>query len=123
MATALILTDNAAEAFHCQQILIDLFDKVRACNTVGGAARELAESSPDLVIVFGLQGFSGQASKAAAQVISGPIPTVLMCPGLHVVGSTDPERSVRVVPPLNRTNTFKALDALGLAGLVKPIHP
>ncbi|MBM5458906.1 hypothetical protein H8F21_15170 [Pseudomonas sp. P66] len=119
MATALILTDDASEAFNTQQILCDLFDKIRACNTVVGALKEMADSKPDLVIVLGLQGFSGQPLAAAAQVIADETPTVLMCAGLQVVGRREPARSVRVVPPLNLTNTFKAIHELGLAGIVK----
>lgn len=118
MATALILTDVASEAFHTQQILSDFFDRVRACNTVAGALEEVADSKPDLVIVFGLVGFSSQPINAFAQVITGSTPAMLMCVGPQIVGNGEPERSVRVVPPLNQTNVVKAIHELGLAGIV-----
>ncbi|SBW84287.1 hypothetical protein PVE_R2G0258 [Pseudomonas veronii 1YdBTEX2] len=118
MATALILTDVASEAFHTQQILSDFFDKVRACNTLAGALREMADSKPDLVIVFGLEGFSSQPFKASALVITDSTASMLMCVGPQVVGNGEPERSVRIVPPLNMTNVVKAIHELGLAGIV-----
>ncbi|WP_116827407.1 MULTISPECIES: hypothetical protein [Pseudomonas syringae group] len=118
MARALILTDVASEAFHTQQILSDFFDRVRACNTVAGALEEIAESKPDLVIVFGLEGFSSQPFKALAQVITDTTPAMLMCVGPQVVGNGEPERSMIVIPPLNQTNVVKAIHELGLAGIV-----
>lgn len=118
MATALILTDVPSEAFHTQQILSDFFDRVRACNTVAGALEEMADSKPDLVIVFGLEGFSSQPFKASAKVITDRTPAMLMCVGPQVVGNGEPDRSVRVVPPLNQTNVVKAIHELGLAGIV-----
>lgn len=126
MATALILTNDASEAFHAQQILGDLFDRVRACNTVAGALAEVSACPPDLVIVFGLEGFRQQPVQAATEVGISSIPAMLMCSGLQAVGSHEPGRAVRVHPPLTTTSTLKALQDLGLVHIVKqsslPMH-
>lgn len=126
MATALILTNDASEAFHAQQILGDLFDRVRACNTVAGALAELSACPPDLVIVFGLEGFSQQPVQVATEVGIGSTPAMLMCSGLQAVGSQEPSRAVRVHPPLTITSTLMALQDLGLVDIVKqsslPLH-
>lgn len=122
MATALILTDDPAEAFHTQQIISELFTVVRACNTVESATAEMSDLVPDLVIVYGLKEFSGQPFKAAAQVVSKTTPAMLMCAGLLVAGVGEPTCSVRVVPPLNLSNTMKAIHELGLSKIVDQSH-
>ncbi|WP_439126059.1 MAG: hypothetical protein ACNJA3_29600 (plasmid) [Pseudomonas rhizophila] len=118
MAKALILTDVASEAFHTQQILSDFFDTVRACNTVAGSLEEMAESKPDLVVVFGLEGLSSQPFKALAKVVTDSTPSMIMCVGPQLVSNGESERSVVLAPPLNQTNVVKAIHELGLAGIV-----
>lgn len=118
MAKALILTDDPAEAFQAQQILGELFQVVRACNTVKNSEAQMAELSPDLVIVYGLQGFSADPVRAAAQLRWGCTPAVLMCPALNVAGVREPYHSVRIVPPLNLGNALKAVHDLGLSAIV-----
>lgn len=118
MTKALILTHDAAEAFQALQILDGAFDVIRACNTPAALESQIAVQRPDLLIVYGLQGCEGLPSQALGYLTDKDIPVILMWQGLQSVTGEESQRTVRVVPPLNRLNAINAIHELGLSQIV-----
>lgn len=117
MANALIITENASEAFHSHQILTELFSEVKVCNRLAIAKELLVSFQPDLVVVSDLPSDFADAASVLHQ-ISGDAASVLLCAGLSAVVGLDPIRSVRIVPPLTVSGVFAALEKLDLARIV-----
>lgn len=117
MATALIISESASEAFHSHQILTELFSEVKVCNRLAIAKKLFASFQPDLVVISDLPSDFADAASVRHQ-IAGDAATVLLCAVLSAVVGPDPIRSVRIVPPLTVSGVFAALVQLDLARIV-----
>jgi hypothetical protein len=118
MARALIICEDAAEAFHTHQILTELFCEVKVCNRQDAAKQLITTFRPDLVVVSGLPSSGLRAEAVLRGVSVDTTAAVILWSGLESVAGPDPECSVRVLKPLTISNASQAMVKLGLSGIV-----
>lgn len=118
MSRALIICEDATEAFHTHQILTDLFGEVKVCNRLDVAKALHASFRPNLVVVSGLPSAGLRAEAVLRGVSVGSTAAVILWSGLESVAVPDPDCSVRVLSPLTISSAFQAMGKLGLSGIV-----
>lgn len=118
MSKVLIISEVAAEAFHTQQILAELFSEVRVCNRLDVAQSLCASFEPDLIVASALP-TAGLSAAGVLKAVPMKKPAgLILISKIEPVSGQDPERSVRVFQPLTTSNAFEALNQLNLTAIV-----
>jgi hypothetical protein len=118
MPKLLIVSENAAEAFHTQQILSEHFSDVRVCNRLDTAKELSSTFVPDLIVASALTAAGYSAADVLRAIPVSDTAGLILTSKIEPVSGEDPKRSVRVFQPLTTANSVEALQKLNLTGIV-----